>query len=205
MDLLSVSHTLLWLLVTVLAVTVFALARQIGVLNERIAPAGALTPTSGPKIGEMTEIVNVENLEGEHLQVGGDQVHNTTLILFVSPTCPVCKSLVPIAESVANHDNLTLLFASDGDTRDRHQKYVVDLALEPTNYILSQPLGIQYGVSKLPFAVLIGSGGILAAKGLVNTREHLESLLEAMHTGISTLQEYVGQQDGWQNDSQGRA
>ena len=94
MDLLSVSHTLLWLLVTVLAVTVFALARQVGVLNERIAPAGALTPTSGPKIGEMTEIVNVENLEGEHLQVGGDQVHNTTLILFISPTCPVCKSLL---------------------------------------------------------------------------------------------------------------
>ena len=98
---------------------------------------------------------------------------------------------------------MTLLFASDGDTRDRHQKYVVDLGLEPTNYILSQPLGIQYGVSKLPFAVLIGSGGILAAKGLVNTREHLESLLEAMHTGISTLQEYVGQQDGWQTIHKG--
>lgn len=205
MELLNVSHTLLWVLVAVLTVTVFALARQIGVLNERIAPAGALMPTSGPKVGELTEIVNVENLEGEHLQVGGDQVHSTTLILFVSPTCPVCKSLVPVAESVAKHDKLALLFASDGDTRDRHQKYAVDLGLDPKNYILSQPLGIQYGVSKLPFAVLISSGGILAAKGLVNTREHLESLLEAMHTGISTLQEYVGQQDGWQNDSQGRA
>lgn len=205
MDLLSVSHTLLWFLVVVLTVTVFGLARQIGVLNERIAPAGALMPTSGPKVGELTEVIDVENLEGDRLQIGGNQAIGITLILFVSPTCPVCKSLVPVAQSVAKHDDLNLIFASDGDTQDRHKKYVNDLALEPKKYVLSQALGMQYGVSKLPFAVLIGTGGTLAAKGLVNTREHLESLLEAMHTGISTLQEYVGQQETWQNDSQGRA
>ena len=48
-------------------------------------------------------------------------------------------------------------------------------------------------MSKLPFAVLIGGDGILKSKGLVNSREHLESLVEAMESGIATLQDYVEQ------------
>ena len=56
MDWLLVSNLLLWVLVILLTVMVLALARQVGVLNDRVAPAGALTPTSGPKIGELTEL-----------------------------------------------------------------------------------------------------------------------------------------------------
>jgi len=46
-------------------------------------------------------------------------------------------------------------------------------------------------VSKLPHAVLIDAGGVIRAKGLVNTREHLESLLEAQERGVASLQEYI--------------
>jgi methylamine dehydrogenase accessory protein MauD len=55
-------------------------------------------------------------------------------------------------------------------------------------------LGLAFQVDKLPYAVLIDSEGVLRAKGLVNTREHLESLIEAMDTGIATLQEYIEQE-----------
>jgi hypothetical protein len=34
--------------------------------------------------------------------------------------------------------------------------------------------------------------GTLHSKGLVNTREHLESLVEAMDSGVATLQDYMG-------------
>ena len=57
--------------------------------------------------------------------------------------------------------------------------------------MLSQALGMRYGVSRLPFAVLIGEDGVLRGRGLVNTREHLESLLESWRTGVATLQDYV--------------
>jgi len=55
-------------------------------------------------------------------------------------------------------------------------------------------VGMYYQVSKLPFAVLIGPDGTLKSKGLVNTREHLESLIESMDTGVATVQEYVSTQ-----------
>jgi methylamine dehydrogenase accessory protein MauD len=187
---LIISNIILWLTVIGLSVLVFALTRQVGVLHERVAPAGALTPTSGPKIGETTEIVRTTNLDGEKLSIGG-AAQGATLVFFLSPTCPVCRNLVPTAKSLASYEDLNLIFASDGDSLEQHQNYATELKIDFKAYVLSQALGLGYGVSKLPFAVLIAKDGSLAAKGLVNTREHLESLLESMNSGIATLQDYV--------------
>ncbi|MDH3440685.1 MAG: methylamine dehydrogenase accessory protein MauD, partial [Gammaproteobacteria bacterium] len=90
-------------------------------------------------------------------------------------------------------NRLNLVFASDGDKLEQHQAYAKDLKLDRFPYVLSEKLGMSFEVSKLPFAVLIGVDGTLQSKGLVNTREHIESLIEAMDTGIATLQDYVGQ------------
>jgi methylamine dehydrogenase accessory protein MauD len=193
-EMLLVSNVVLWVLVIVMALVVVALARQVGILHERVAPAGALQPTEGPKVGELTEAMQLEDLNGNPVTVGGvDAGDLVTFVLFISPTCPVCKSLVPTAKSLAKKESarMRLLFASDGDKREQHLAYAQDLQLDNYPYVLSQELGMAYHVSKLPFALLIGADGSLQSKGLVNTREHLESLVEAMDSGIATLQDYV--------------
>lgn len=189
---LLVSNLLLWCLVIVLALVVLALARQVGVLHERVAPAGALMPTNGPKVGEATPRSTFRDLGGAEVVVGGPGPDGRAmLVLWMSPTCPVCKTLVPTAVSLAEAERLRLVFASDGDRLDQHQAYVRDLRIAGYPYVVSQALGISYAVSKLPFAVLIGADGVLKSKGLVNTREHLESLVESMRSGIASLQDYV--------------
>ncbi len=189
---LLVSNIVLWVLVIVLALVVLALARQVGILHERVAPAGALMPTSGPKVGELTDATALPNLNGGQVTLGGKNDDGlATLVLWISPTCPVCKSLVPTAVSMASDERLRLVFASDGDKPEQHQKYVHDLGIESHPYVISQSFGMTYGVSKLPFAILIGADGTLESKGLVNTREHLESLVESMDSGIATIQDYV--------------
>jgi len=186
------SNIILWFLVIILSLVVFALARQVGVLHERVAPAGALMPTNGPKVGELTEAGLYKDLNGEPLTLGGvSDDRRATLILWISPTCPVCKGLVPTARSVCEDENFNLVFASDGDKLEQHQAYVRDLGIGRYPYIVSQALGMKFAVSKLPFAALIGPDGTLRSKGLVNTREHLESLAESMETGIDTLQDYI--------------
>jgi len=189
---LVVSNIILWCLVIALAVVVIALARQVGLLHERVNPAGALMPTNGPKVGELTDALDLQGLNSELVRVGGvDPAGMTTLVLWVSPTCPVCKALVPTARSLARHEQFRLVFASDGGKPESHHDYVSSLGIKKYPYVLSQSLGITYAVSKLPFAALIGADGILKSKGLVNTREHLESLVESMETGIQSLQDYV--------------
>ena len=48
-----------------------------------------------------------------------------------------------------------------------------------------------YGVSKLPYAVLIDEQGKIASMGIVNSREHLESLFEAKEHKVASIQEYM--------------
>jgi len=189
---LVISNVVLWIIVVALSVIVVALVRQVGLLHERIAPAGALTPTTGPKIGQATEPMHLPGLGQESVTVGGARADGlATLVLWISPTCPLCKALVPTARSLARDEKMHLVFASDGADLEAHRRYVADLGIDHYPYVVSQPLGLAYAVSKLPFAALIGADGVLKAKGLVNTREHLESLVESMETGIETLQDYV--------------
>jgi hypothetical protein len=58
-------------------------------------------------------------------------------------------------------------------------------------FLLSPVVGMTYGIGKLPYAVLIDREGILRSKGLVNSREHLESLLTAKETGHASIQDYL--------------
>ena len=195
---LLISNVVLWLVVILLALLVFALTRQVGILHERVAPAGALLPTSGPKVGELTKELSLSTIDGIPLLIGGrNESKRASFILFISPTCPVCKSLVPTARALQKSEagRMELLFASDASSEDeieQHKSYVKDLDLGDYPYVLSRELGMTFEVSKLPFAVLIGSDGTLESKGLVNTREHMESLIESMDMGITTVQEYVG-------------
>ncbi len=186
------SNLLLWLLVILLLVIVFALARQIGVLHERVAPVGALMPMNGPKIGERVEPITVQALDGSVITIGQGMEHKT-LIYFLSPGCPVCKSLLPVVQEIEKQESgIRVRYASDGETPSAHERYADEHGIPPNHYVLSRELGISLGVNKLPFAALINTDGVLRARGLVNNREHLESLLAADEMDVSSLQEYLG-------------
>jgi methylamine dehydrogenase accessory protein MauD len=189
---LAVSNGALWLIVMALSVALLAVVRQLGVLHERIAPAGALMLAKGLKIGESAPEVPVQDIAGGSLAVGAARSDGrATLVVFVSPTCPVCKTLLPVLKSslASERDWLDILLASDGDLEDQ-RTFVLNNRLAGFPYIVSAPLGISYQVSRLPFAVLIDAQGTLRARGIVNTREHLESLFEAKRLGIASIQDY---------------
>jgi methylamine dehydrogenase accessory protein MauD len=189
---LAISNVILWLVVLALLIVVLALTRQIGVLHERIAPAGALMISRGLAVGEAVPTLEVVDLAGRRLQIGAQRPDGlSTLILFVSPTCPVCESLLPALKSSRRDERswLQILLASDGETA-AHREFVRSHGLDDFPYVVSAPLGMTYQVSRLPFAALVDSAGMLRARGLVNSREHLESLFEAKRLGVASLQEY---------------
>ena len=190
-DPLVLSIVVLWVIVVALGVCVLALSRQIGILYERVAPMGALMMDHGPKVGELAPPVDVTTWEGRSLTVGGNSA-KSTLLFFVSPTCPVCKKLLPIMRSVLGRENrwLNIVLASDGD-RTEHVDFHAKQQLADFPYVLSQPLGMTYKISKLPYCVLLDAKGFVRAKGLVNSREQIESLLTAYESGVGSVQEHL--------------
>lgn len=191
MNALMISNILLWILVLALLVAVWALARQIGVLYERVAPMGALVTDAGPKLGEAAPASIAPSLAGEPFAIGG-AAERSTLLFFLSPTCPVCKKLLPVLHSIADAEAgwLRVVLASDGNMPE-HLAFWRGAGLERFPYLLSAELGMTYRVSRLPYAVLIDEAGVLRAKGMINTREHLESLFTAKELGVGTVQQYL--------------
>src|SRR3981081_1536541 len=100
MTALAISNVVLWIVVVALLVVVLALTRQVGVLHERVAPAGALMINRGLAVGEQAPAIDVLDLHGQRLRVGAERADGLSpLILFLSPTCPVCESLLPVIKS----------------------------------------------------------------------------------------------------------
>ena len=193
MNPLLLSNLVLWAVVIALCLVVLALLRQVGVLHERIAPVGALMLAKGLKIGELAPSVPVADLEGRSVSIGGERADGRTqLLMFVSPTCPVCKVLLPVLKSSRKSEQswLDIVLASDGDFVEQ-SAFVREQGLEMFPFVLSAPLGISFQVSRLPYAVLIDEQGVLRARGLINSREHLESLFEAKRLGVASIQDYL--------------
>ena len=215
-EFLIASNIVLWAGLILLAGLVYALARQVGALFERIAPAGALMVNEVLKPGDPAPEVAVEALDGSPLTLGGQPESGAwpraTLMFFLAPDCPVCKTLLPVLRSVAKSESwVDIVLASDGGIPAEHAAYVAKQAIGEFPYVLSERLGRAYGVGKLPYAVLIDERGLIAALGLVNSREHLESLFEAKERQAPSIQHYMQQQaDGTfhqasQPDGQGLA
>ncbi len=190
---LSIAVVVQWLLLLALCTAVLLLFRQVGQLHERLGPVGALTLPGGVTVGDQAPRFELETIGGGVVSLGGqDGSGRDTLLFFLSPRCPMCKSLIPVVKSIAREESssLRVVLASDGD-EDLQHAMIVDERLDSFPLVLSTELGMAYAVSKLPYAVLIKADGDVAAKGLVNNREHLESLFEARRRGVASLQQYL--------------
>ncbi|MBN7797342.1 redoxin domain-containing protein [Parahaliea mediterranea] len=198
MDWLVVSNIVLWIGFLAMVLVNFALARQIGVLYERVAPAGALMMNQQLSVGSAAPEVAVRDLHGQSLAVGGKGDGRARLLFFLSPDCPICNELTPALKAAARSEAswLQVVLASDGD--QDHAGYVARKGLEQFPYVVSELLGKTYGVAKLPYAVLIDEQGAIASMGIVNSREHLDSLFEAKELKVASIQDYMNKRSGVQ-------
>jgi hypothetical protein len=132
----------LWLLVAALAALVFALYRQVGVLHLRLGPRAAFEH------------------DGEGLPLGDQAPADTagSLVVFTSPSCPVCAQIVPGLRAIGRDHALPVLHAREDD------QYGVRLHR-------------AFDVPGTPYAVYVGGDGAVRAKGTVNTLEQLESVV----------------------------
>ena len=143
------SYVVLWLAVLVLTVAVIALLRQIGVLHARLHPLGAHFGGEGPALESAAPPVDGLSYADA----------DTTLLAFTSPTCEVCKVLAPS------------LRALDRDYRDV-RVHVVDLTTARSVFDAFQ-------VRSTPYVVAVDRAGVVKGRGVVNSLEQIEEVLEA--------------------------
>src|SRR5690348_17097636 len=117
---LIVSQILSWVVILGMGLALVALARQVGVLHARLAPAGALMTGKGPAVGEPAPVLDAATLDGAPVAIGKSLAKGRMqLLLFVSPHCPLCKDLIPIARNFAKTEKLDIVFVGDDDINEQ--------------------------------------------------------------------------------------
>ena len=129
-----------WVLLIVLCVVVVALARQVGTLHLRLGPRGALEiDTEGPALGDVVPSVDARGVDGSPVILGGPGPRR--LILFSSPTCIVCREVVPAIPAAAQAGGLLAQVVHDPDAER------------------------TYDVPGTPFVLVLDELGIVRARG----------------------------------------
>ena len=152
MQTLIISNVLLWLLLVACSFVLLGLIRQIGVLHARIAPAGALMLDKGVEVGQQAPQVTAVDLTGEPINIGYAG-KKSTLLFFMSPTCPICKTLLPAVKSIGKTaKDLDVIYISDGDQKD-HDKIISQADLDKSGYIVSPEVGMTFQIGKLALRI----------------------------------------------------
>jgi methylamine dehydrogenase accessory protein MauD len=169
------SYIVLWLLVIVLSVLLLSLARQVGTLHLRLGPRGALElDDEGPPLGEAPPPVETRDSRGNRITVGGPG--SSQFLLFVSPSCLICRQVVPSLPAVSEVGSLAPLVISDSEEPNGAHEYISGGRATPV--VLGPDIAQTYRVPGTPYAVILDRLGIVRAKGTVNNLEQMEGLVD---------------------------
>jgi methylamine dehydrogenase accessory protein MauD len=187
-----VSHLVLWAVVVCQVALTLALARLVGQLSRRTPPSGARIIDPGPEIGAVLGGWDATDLRGHPATVRFPRDRGLFL-LYVSPHCGVCARLLPAAkrffrEIAGEADGVWVMTTG---SRAAQQAYAERHGLTGHAAVAEDELPPALRLRGGPFAVWIDAAGRVRVKGMVNHREHLESLRTAVTTGYTSLDSYL--------------
>jgi thiol-disulfide isomerase/thioredoxin len=143
------SYVLLWIAVLVLSVLVIALLRQVGVLHARLRPMGVHFAGEGPERLKPAPALDGVSWSDRRM----------TLVAFTSPTCEICKGLVPALQVLdRQYPDVGLVVLDHGPE--------------------TAATFAAFNVSSTPYVVAVDGDGVVQGRGVANSLEQVEVLLE---------------------------
>jgi len=178
----------LWLLQLIAFVFLFALARQIGVLHQRIGPSGARITNTGLDIGELAPYQALTTLDGSVVSFWPQQAYRT-ILLFVSTTCPSCVDLFQALRHEHFPAGTRPMLVFDASDPAEVLAILKNHRLQHLPAAISPEAARAFGVTLVPYAFAVDGTGLIRSKGLVDTGEHLESIVNSLHTGFVSAED----------------
>ncbi|MGB2695890.1 MAG: redoxin domain-containing protein [Dehalococcoidia bacterium] len=169
------SYIALWAIVLIQGAVIFLILRQLGLMYLGTAQGVA---RDGLAVGKRAPQFTATGLAGETVALGDFQ-SAPLLLVFGSPNCSPCKNLIPHLNVFAAEraDDLRVLFLSRGEVEDA-RRFASEHNIEvPVAAHPDDALPDRFQARVTPFGFVIGMDGLILAKGLVNTREHLDMLV----------------------------
>ncbi len=180
MTLLTIATAVQFIILLGLAVVVLSLARQVGILHERLSPAGMQRSRSEIQPGEVVPAQSLTAISGASAEFVG----KPSALLFMSAECPICKSVLPAFEDAVRGSGFDPYWVTDGmpgpsGEMPDYNQYAVDNRLDEDRLLVSQQLGLTLGVQQIPTLVLIDSEQKLISRELLSGPRQVAALFSA--------------------------
>ena len=158
----------------------------------RLKGTGARVSNSGPAIGERASPITLTAEAGNRI-TEMNQRGVSSLILFITPGCDSCDDLMRSAHSISRSEaaSTDVFVFSMSDDASRNRAFLKKHALAPDKFADASSIVEAYQIGGSPYAVLLDPTGVTISKGLANTLEHLESLLNARDEGFATQDDRI--------------
>jgi len=158
------SYTALWLLVAFLALVAIGLLQQVTTLRRTLAEAGfrQYTPLV---IGSVAPAFSAIDGHSGKKRTSNTLYSRTSLVVFVSPQCSTCRSLVyslPSQSEADSYSIVTVCKGNESECRDFLDR--LDPGM-PFLFDSDGEIGELYGVSSYPTAVVVDAAGRVRGYG----------------------------------------
>ena len=186
----ELSSILSWMAIGLIAVYIAALTRQVGVLHLRISPVGARTTNAGLDLGTFAPLEVMTGVTGVRVPLITSD-YDETVLLFVSISCPACQMLAQSLRTyhVDRKVQLAVVFgvADFQDVEAFVREYRIPAELP---VVISPEAATAFGVSSVPYGFAVDGAGVVRGKGIVNTAEHIDSLINTVRFGAPTIEAF---------------
>lgn len=176
-----ISYIVLWALVLALSVLVFLLYRQLGVMYlgtaEGVSRDGLDRGARAPNFNLTDQYGNPQKLS--------DYRGRSVLLLFGSPHCSPCRTLLPqLHDWAKSHPEVGVIWLNAASV-DESLKFVSDTGatLPIAPYTPEENLLDKYRVRVTPFLFMVDENGIIRSKGLVNSKGGIDLYYKELKTG----------------------
>lgn len=169
------SYLVLWAVVAITLIVQLAVLRQLGLVYQRLR-GSPLPFHEGPEVGStLDELSGVDEVTNEPFRFA-NLAADLNLLLFVSPHCSLCKESISALPRVARRNRAGVVVISEGEPEGNEQlRRLVD---GHAPFVTSLALQRRLAIESIPFGVVTDGKGVVLGKGLVNSREDLDDLLE---------------------------
>ena len=178
-----ISHILLWVLVIGLGFLLLGALRAQGLLSWRLAQLEATTPSrigrSGLKPGKKAPDFTLPSTAGEEVSLV-DFAGRKVLLVFVQTGCGPCHDIAPeLNRFDARNSDVQVLVVNNAEAEEAREFAREVRAQFPVLVQEKWSVSKRYEVFATPFGFLIDELGVIAAKGIVSSKEHIGYLLSS--------------------------
>ena len=163
--------------IVLLVVAALAIRRQLRQARDTMVPFDRIVLPKPGRDSVISPIISAPTVAGGTVTIGGiGRDSHLMLLLFIEAGAPLCEAVAGDAVELCSAMRVRLVLVGKGRPAD-YAGLLGDCGLSGDDLVLNPHMDDEFKVGPLPFGALIDAEGRILARGMVQRRAQLQTVL----------------------------